>query len=666
MCSTTTEKRPAAEARVHPIQPNQAGGPGTGSTPGGPSGPPAFDGQSEHVPDVTFIVRPRVNPDGFLDPARRLHEVCGLNPGQITSVENLLVQLAASSARIPRLRIVSHSHPQALAMAMFESSDVFQVNQEWLVGFAESNAAGLKSILDIRSHIFSPLTGVIRSHIRNTNAALLTPFGANPPPAFDEFLRFSADIALVNLGLVTRGGAALNATRRNTLIAVLTFLGNDVGAPLITAGATQGNLDAVRAFVSAMTLNDFHRVGDHWDFPTGDFDQFAVAARALVAVQGGFRANLEAARRRLDENSFIDIRGCRAGESEEYPAALQAFFGRAGHLATISAARHFQFMGSCPFDRPANNGAIRTLLTTGANAQEIRDGFDDWLRRTHVDPLHKDFWHNLMNGNAVAFCGLAWRTGIPRLNAQFSTPGLANFGTLTFLDTITRIVDLFRVAPASVPSGSVLATLNTFVGGQLAGWAPTLLAVVNTTTPAAQLPPLFTQLQTINTALGQTLVPATAPSPLQATDISGYQIAIVGFLESHQLAPARQFMDAVKARIDDTTDPGLRYYVLQIGMPVYVFARNEQALTGHRVQVTHNRLVVFAGATEDEAYRQWVRLQWAEPLPSGAQILTMHPGDADALHLQMMVESPDPGPTSVAVCPHPNYFDRMRILRGTR
>src|SRR4051794_2771756 len=141
MCSTTTEKRPASEARVHPIQPNRAGGPGASGTPAGPSGPPAFDGDPEHVPDLTFIVQARVNPDGFIDPANTFHRVCGLAPSTISSIENLLVQLAASSTGIGRLRIVTHAHPEALAVQLFEQSNVPQADGPWLEGFAESDTA---------------------------------------------------------------------------------------------------------------------------------------------------------------------------------------------------------------------------------------------------------------------------------------------------------------------------------------------------------------------------------------------------------------------------------------------------------------------------------------------------------------------------------------------
>jgi hypothetical protein len=645
------------------IQPNQAGGPGT-STPGGgttaPAGPQPFDGVPEHVPNLTFIVRARVTPDGFIDPANTYHRNCGLAPSAISSFENLLSQLAASSGHIGRMRIVSHAHPNAILVAMFEGLNVFQINEEWLNGFAQSDVAGLRSILDV-THVFSWRTGPIRAHIQANNAALLTPFGTNPPAALDEVLRFAADIALVNLGLVTRGGAALNNARRAILRRALTFQAIAAAGPLLTAGATQPQVNALVNFVSGMTLQELGPTSASYDFGTGTLDQFAIADAALNALGRTFRADLNAARARFDSRSFIDIRGCRAGDTESYLQAVQRFFGRTENLPTVSAPRWFQFFGRCPAERPQNNAAIRTFLTTGPDAAVNRDGFDDWISRTRVDPLHKDFWRDLLSGNAVAFCRLTWRANIPPLHAQFRTPGLSNFNTLSFRDTLTRIVDLFRVT-SSVPAGAALNTLETFVNGQLATWAPHLLAVANTTTPAPQLQTLYTQLKTINDALGQSIVPAT-PSPLRATDISGYQTALVAFLDANQLAPARQFMNAVKARIDDAADPGLRYYILQIGLPVFIFAKREEERAGHIINVQRNRLVVLRGPNEDEAYRQWPPLLWVEALPPGNRFGTIRVTDADACHLQMMVESDQVGQTPVETCPHPDYMDKVRVVR---
>ncbi len=670
MCSTTTEKRPAAEANVQGVQPNQAGGPG--ATPGGagaptgPAGPQPFDGSPEHVPTLTFIVERRIAADAFINGANTYHTNCGLQPSTIRSIEHLLVQLAAATTRIPRMRIVTHAHPQALAAAMFEgpaAGAVFQVNQEWLNGFAQNDIAGLQAILGRSGHFFGWNLGAARTAIRANTPNPLTPFGTNPPAALDEFMRFAADLMLLNLGLVTRDGTALTNQQRTTLRNALVFMANAAGAPLIAGTVNQGHLDALRTAIEGMTLADFRATGVTATFPTGQFDQFTVAERALTALGNNFRANLETTRRRFDENSVIDIRGCRAGDTEDYLRALQRFFGRADHLPVVTGPRHFQFFGRCPVDQPATNAAIRTLLTTGANAAEIQAGFDDWSRRSRIDPAHKDFWTTLLTANAVAFCRLAWRANIPALHAPFQTlPGLANFTTLTFRDTIARIVDLFRVAPASVPSAAALTTLDTFLTAKLNGWAPHLLAVANTTTPAAQLTALFNQLRTINNDLGQSVVPAAPPATLTGEIITGYQTALVTFLEANQLAPARQFMDAVKARIEDAADPGLRYYMLQIGLPVFIFGTTEMEDANHAVTVTHNRLVVLGGANADAEYRLWPPLLWAEPLPAGNRFGSMHVTDTDATHLQMMVERGAAGPTGVATCPHPDYMDKVRTV----
>ncbi len=670
MCTTTTTGRQTATlVRLKQIQPNGTGIGGGGV--GGSTGPLLFNGVPEHVPDLTFIVEARVSPDGFIGPANTYHTHCGLKPATITSIEHLVTLLAAKTDHIQRMRIVTHAHPQAMAVRMFEGVDVFQADGPWLRGFGESDSEGLLALMPFQRHLGSWNVFSIMTNIRAANAAVLAPFGlqqgGDAGPDLSRFLISCADVVMLNSGNVTEGGGALPPAHRATLSSMLTILAQQAGAALVKGAVTQAHVAALQTVVTNMPVGSFGVNNPAINLPamSVDLDIYKVAAAAVTAIQNGFRTKLNTVKKRFTETSFIDIRGCRAGETEDYLRAVQAFFGSSGHVPEVSGPRWFQFFGQQQTSavlRPASNANIRTLLTSGTTAQKTRDGFDDWAKRARLDPAHKDFWSDLTAGGVVPFCQLAWRSKFPVLPQSLQTPGLTEFIALPFNTAIPRIALFFNVPAASTPSGAALATLNTFVTTKLSVWAPNLTATADTTTDKAKLKTLFQALSDINKDLGQTLVPADEPPDLSGAKITEFQTALIQFLEANQLAPVRKFMTAIKQRIDEANDPGLHYYMLQIGLPVFLFADHETMPSDVIVTVANNRLVVL-DSRADTAYRQWPPLSWAESLPPANQFGTLKLSDASSTNIAMMVEQHGPGNIRVAVCPHEDYMDKIRTVR---
>jgi hypothetical protein len=623
-----------------------------------------FDGIPEHVPDLTFVVEARTADDRFIQAANAYHANCGLRPAPIRSLEHLVTLLSTTSTRIGRLRIVTHAHPEAMAVRMFEGSDLFQVNKEWLSGFADDDIQGLRSILGFRAHLTSWSLPHIVSHVRRTNADLLDPFGfkSSAPPSVGPFQRFlfcCADIALVNMGRVTQNGAALPAAERATLLGVLLMLSDLVGASLVKGKVTATDLANLRNVVSVMTPADLRMTTvPSFDFPaSGPLNPIRIAGGALAAIRKDFRTKLTAVKKRFDATSFIDIRGCRVGDTADYLEAVRDFFGLAGRAPSVSGPRWFQYFGECPARRPATNADIRGLFSGGAGPA-TRAAFDEWARRARVDPSHKDFWSDLARGNVVEFCQLAWRGKLPAL--PLKAPGLTELAALSFKAVIPRIRELFDVPAGSTPSGGALNALDAFVTTKLAAWVPHLRAPADKATPQ-QRKDLHQALRKVDGDLGQALVPATAPSPT-AAEIARYQTDLVDFLERYQLAPVRRFLTAIKGRLDDTADPGLHYYMLQIGLPVFLFGAQEAVTAGHAVNTANNHIVVLDGRA-DAAYRQWPPLLWAEALPAGNRFGTLRLADAQSTNFAMMVEAANPGRSQVASCPHPDYMDKIRTVR---
>lgn len=658
------------------IQPNGSPG-GTGGASSG--GPPRFDGRPEHVPEITFIVERRTATDDFINGANTYHTNCGLQPQTIRSLEHLVTILNGSTDHIGRMRIVTHAAPDNMAVAMFDGSTYFHADEPFLRGFAESDIAGLYSLMGLPTgrHFLSWDIFTITLHIRATNRTLLEPFdldaSGTPADALRDFILFCSDRFLVNTNHIRENNSALAPGHKNILLATMNVIIQQTGQRLVgtvverrlrrprdTHVITQAEMDLLRDFIFGMTLNDFGLTSATFNFsiPPG-VQTFPLLDRAVVAITNNFRNKLNRVKQRFNENSTIDIRGCRAGERASYLEAVQLYFGTTNHLPHVTGPRWYQYFGPSAFSHPNSNATIRSLLQTGADAAINQQGFEDWSRRSGVDPSHKTFWTDLLadtpTGIVLQFCLMQWRNRFPLLPLQ--TPGLTTFVALNFRDAIIRMAEFFNVT-TDVPSGTALTNLNNFVTGQLTTWVPNLTATVETSTPLETLRNLYTALRQINRDLGQSIVPATEPSRLRANNITSYQTDLIHFIEEHQLLPARAFMTAIRQRIQSTADPGINYYMLHIGMPVFVFSHVEQ-VNNHAVRVTHNRLVVHQSFA-DAAYRQWPPLLWVEPLPPANRFATLTPGTDDARRFAMMVELATGGNSEVAACPHPDYMDKIR------
>jgi hypothetical protein len=459
---------------------------------------------------------------------------------------------------------------------------------------------------------------------------------------------------LVNNNRVRKNNGNLTADEQNHLIRAveklidLTALENAGTAPL-------------RAYLTGLSLADLgvpnnYRYNYQWG--ANFLNIFLLAGRAADAVEAGFRNQLTTVRGRLDENSTIDIRGCRAGHDRDYLRAVQEFFGRENHRPTVTGPRWYQYFGPCNSTVADNNAEIRNLFQAGANAVPNRRAFQDWAERTYVNESHETFWLQKLerdDGNVIRFCQMDWRPTIPALSLE--TPGLAAFNALNFRDVIARIAVFFNVRNADTPSGGPLDTVNTFVTTKLDGYATFLLADIDETNMAAN----FTALSQIDDELETSLVPTTAPDPLQVSHIEGYQADLIEHIETNQLQPIRDFMEACQNRLEDDNNPGINYYMLNIGMPVFLIRDREQVLAGHRVRVRNNRIVVHADF-EDSAFRQWPPMLWEETLPAENTVGTFDIETDDHRRLAMMVERPNPGNSTVAACPHPDYMNQIETV----
>lgn len=657
MCRSSKGNQTASQSRLAGVQPNTTGPDGGGA----PAPPPRFDGVPEHVPALTFIVERRIENDDFINGANTYHTTCGLNPQTIQSMGHLIDLLSAATSHLGRFRIVTHANGDDLIIPLFGHTNV-QADQhtfkEHLRGFAESDERGLKSILGlgVGGHFHGWSESAIMAMIRTSNATLLTPFGLEqsglPPGSLQKFILYCCDRAMVNRDFVRRGDATLSASEKSSLLHAVDVLINMQG--------TAANLQPLKTYLTQRTMSDLGLANADiykYRIPAGSLNLFLLAGNAATAIEAGFRGKLNTVKGRLDESSTIDIRGCRAGTDTDYMRAVQEFFGRTEHKPTITAPRQFQYFGPCAFSTIANNTELHTLTHTGANAANNRTAFNDWAERSKVYSSHKTYWLTQLNGSVIRFCGMQWRTAFPQLPLQ--TPGLTAFAALSFKDAITRTGAFFNVPGGSVPSGAPLDTVHTFVTTKLNGYSTHLLATVNDGNKAA----LHPALHNINQELGLALVPAAPPNPLQVSHITGYQTALINHIEANRLPSIRNFMTSCRQRIEDANDPGINYYMVHAGLPVFLFVNNGM-VAAHRVTANNNRIVVHSDFA-DAAYRQWVPMLWAETLPANS-IGTSHVTDNDARRFAAMVRDADGGNTTITACPHPDYFDKIATVTNTQ
>lgn len=675
MCSSTTPKTKAASPAVNdPAKMKKQAGTSGGGSGGGSSTPPPlkFTGVQEHVPDLTFIIEPRVPGDDYLAGATTYHTNCGLAPREIHSIDHMVTFLAANSSALKRIRCVGHANGQDLIIPMFGQTSVQgdrHTFKEHLTAFAESDERGLLTLIGLGpgQHFYGWSITSVLSMIRTSNSTLLDPFDIGtsglPPANLEAFIEYCCDHAFINLNRFKKNNGNLTAAEKTGMLKAMKSIvrirskgieGKKFGTHTVTAG----ELQLLRDYLFQRNAADLNLgPNDVYGYSMGanDLNPFLLAGRAADSVDAGFRANLDKVKLRFSKDSYIDIRGCRLGQDPDYLKAMQEFLGQPTAKPSVTAPTWYQsFSATNSYSHPTNNAQINTLLHTGLPAAGIRAGFATWSTMTHVDPEHKQAWTDILTGSAVKFVLMEWKKTLPVL--PVATPGLTAFVPMNFIDSINKTRDFFNVPAASMPAAAALTAIDTFISSKLTGYATNLLFPVDGATVQTKLNSLLTALNTINTELGNVVTPVP-PAPANFTAIEQYQKKLVTFIDDNKINAIKPFMTAVKQRIDDTNDPGFYYYMLHSGMPVFVLA-NRELVNNHQVNIQNNRLVVL-DAFANEAYRKWPQLLWAEPLPAGNNFPTLQPGDFNSRRFPMMVEQPTGGNIAVAACPHPDYMDKI-------
>ena len=512
------------------------------------------------------------------------------------------------------------------------------------------------------------ITDILTLVRKPSTADLLKPFGLKdkgiPNADLTRFIFYACDYAFINLNFYQKNKAALSAIEKAAMLkaySALIAIKSKVikGTTIESHVVTESELSALSDHLKQLTAKDLNLDKQDevtFNMPATALNPFLLAGRAADDIMADFRGQLEKARKRLNKDSYIDIRGCRAGSDSDDLRAVQEFFASSpSSKPIVTAPLWYQaFAGTNSYFHPVDRTAIHDLLHKGTSAAAIRSGFATWATMCHADPEHKQIWTDAADGSAVKFVLLDWRKKLPQLPVD--APGLTTYLSMNFIDFVNKSEDFFNIPKTAIPKGNFLTDIDNYVTSKLRNYAKDLLAQVDGATDQTKLNNILAALKLINTELGNPVNPFPAP-PIGFNDLIDLQNKLITSISDNQLKEIKPFMATLKSRITDPTDPGLNYYMLFGGMPVYVFS-NHETINNHVVKVYNNMLVIL-DSFADSAYRTWMQLSWAEPLPAGNRLPTMHPGDFTSRRSMMMVQLPTGGNTPVAVCPNSDYFNHI-------
>jgi hypothetical protein len=446
---------------------------------GGAPAPPAnaFLGKPERVPEVAFI-RYRKTEDKFLGNSKDYYELFGIKTAPVESIEQWLDKISTSATVWRRIVLVSHAHELGMIIPFFVNAGV-GTNMELFSEFAKSDLDGLMALLPFppnSPHLFnwgsiiSSLMGLIRA----ANAAALQPFGfqsSGNPTQGDElfnYIRFAFDIVYLRDPLRVRlndrqeaGKAGISKDQRKILEDFVREILTQIRPKVVTAsGATPAQVDALRDVILGLKYaqlgvdDDLH---PHLGLEPGMVNNFVTLKAAVASIRNGFRTKVIEARKKIDGSTIIDIRGCYAGEKEDYVEAIRTFLGTGERKPVVSAPRHYQLYSYIRYFKVMTSRADIANWISKTQFElapsKLKDAFRKWAELVAIDPLHTKFWDDLLSGPAADFASMGWRNSIPPL--FLPTPGLDLLKTLNLPDAVKKLRDYFNV-PGTLPSAADL------------------------------------------------------------------------------------------------------------------------------------------------------------------------------------------------------------------
>lgn len=338
------------------------------------------------------------------------------------------------------------------------------------------------------------------------------------------------------------GGTNLTPTQRTELRTALTIAADVVKDRMVNTticGAVSlqdTDIDDLKTKILGYSLAEvgLTSVGNaDYPFPGQSFNFgsvpiYDILRSANAAMGRDFRNRINAVKARFDENSWIDFRGCRIGQDPDYLEALRIFFGRTGHLPSVSGPEWYQSFPIAAGVTLSNEAEVDTLFGNGDNqqgqnhtSQQVQDVFDEVRDLVGLE-THMDFWENVTDLSDFAFAAMVWKGDLPVLPME--APRLSGFAGLDFSDTIARIGQIFDES-TNAPSNAILTRIEAQHAAMAALQSEfeTIQQLASQPSPSApDLNASYQRLRTISTGQGLTIVPNSAPGGMDAAQLQSW------------------------------------------------------------------------------------------------------------------------------------------------
>lgn len=343
---------------------------------------------------------------GFLNLAANFYRRWGYAPitTGVDSVQQIVADLAGK-ASIGRVTIVSHAHPTQLFLSLFNGQRAGITKDDWNIDTPEE-------LIDMETHAVDEptLDNLIRDLQRDADASrIMQRMGSPQDPIFRQFLWWALELGFVEGSNFSRQQkrrlrrvARRNMNRYRDLMLLA----------LASVGGFGGNIPSFSERDFDRLREAILRITSGWNWPRIPRRQRARIERQLTRSPSGvisqvllssFFSDLETVRRKMSNDSWIEIQGCRVGQDRDYLLQMRNFFSSTRISPQVSGPDWFQFFGHYGFTPVQNN---RRAIQLQWRRRAVREAFQYWYpiltgQPAPLNPTWEDFRDFLRTPHAL-------------------------------------------------------------------------------------------------------------------------------------------------------------------------------------------------------------------------------------------------------------------------
>ena len=321
--------------------------------------PGAFGVHGRAAPGQPLLVKTFVatvgGSKGYLDAAVEFYKLWeGETATRIDSYQAIVSALATDTSALSQFRIVAHGNKFNLFLPLLTGGGGTDYADLSRLGLQTQQQ--LATELGRRAHVTSDETDRVFNWLSKDKAAapLLTRLGlsAKPTGMLQEFVWWVVDehwAANAKEQGTGQPSSAADQTNLKTKVTDAQDAVKTLAAAALPAKASKADLDELRT----RTLDAFTKDGWTWTVAPGAikeklgrFSQQDTGEVLREVKAGTFEGQLQAVKKRVSDKTYIEIRGCNVGQSDDYLNGVRGFFGtKPDKLPSISAPMLYQFFG---------------------------------------------------------------------------------------------------------------------------------------------------------------------------------------------------------------------------------------------------------------------------------------------------------------------------------